>query len=339
MPKGYDMGKVRWGVLSTAKIGMEKVTPAMQRGNYSKIEAIASRNMESARQAADQLGIPTAYGSYEELLAAADIDAVYIPLPNHLHVEWTRKAMEAGKHVLCEKPLALEVEEIRDLLQVRDRCRVKAGEAFMVKANPQWIAARQKVKGGEIGALRMVQGQFSYFNTDPLNIRNIVDVGGGAIWDIGCYPVTISRYLFDEEPERVMALLEFDPVMKTDRLGSVILDFPSGQAIFGVSTQLAPYQRVHVFGTEGHLEIPIPFNAPNELPNFILQDSGNILLDEITTHSYPVGDQYTLQGDAFSLAVLEDREVLSTFEDALLNVQVLQAIFMSARTDNWVNIG
>lgn len=332
------MNKVRWGVLSTAKIGMEKVTPAMQQGTYSEIVAIASRSEEAARQAADRLGISAAYGSYEELLAADDIDAVYIPLPNHLHVEWTRKAMEAGKHVLCEKPLALEADEIKDLIQVRDRCRVKAGEAFMVKANPQWIAARERVRNKEIGALRMVQGQFSYFNIDPLNIRNIVDAGGGAIWDIGCYPVTISRYLFDEEPERVVAALEFDPVMKTDRLGSVLMDFPSGQAVFGVSTQLAPYQRVHLFGTEGHLEIPIPFNAPNDRVNLLHQDSGNILLDEIATHSYSVADQYTLQGDAFSQAILQDTEVVSTFEDALLNVRVLQAIFTSARTNSWAKI-
>lgn len=209
----------------------------------------------------------------------------------------------------------------------------------MVKANPQWIAARQKVRDGELGALRMIQGQFSYYNVDPHNIRNIPEVGGGAIWDIGCYPVTTSRYLFGEEPERVLALLEFDPDMKTDRLGSVIMDFPSGQAVFGVSTQLVPYQRVHLFGTAGHLEVVIPFNAPIDRPNTLRQDSGDILFETVETHSYPVADQYTLQGEAFARAVLEGEEVPSTFEDALLNTRVLQAIFESARSGGWVSPG
>ena len=333
------MKKIRWGILSSAKIGMEKVTPAMQRGDHCEVVAIASRSVESARQAADRLSIPAAYGSYEELLAAGDVDAVYIPLPNHMHVEWSKKTMLAGKHLLCEKPLALTAGEIEELIEVRDRCGVKAGEAFMVKANPQWISARQKVRDGELGALRMIQGQFSYYNVDPQNIRNIPEVGGGAIWDIGCYPVTTSRYLFGEEPERVVALLEFDPVMKTDRLGSVIMDFPSGQAVFGVSTQLAPYQRVHLFGTEAHLEVVIPFNAPIDRPNTLLQDTGDILLENVVSHSFPVADQYTLQGDLFSRAILEDGEVPSTFEDALLNTRVLQAIFESARSGGWVKVG
>jgi predicted dehydrogenase len=333
------MKKIRWGILSTANIGVAKVIPAMQQGGLTEIAAISSRSLDKARSVADKLGIGTAYGSYEEMLADESIEAVYNPLPNHLHAEWTIKAMEAGKHVLCEKPLGLTVAEIEHLIEVRDRCKVKAAEAFMVKSNPQWIAAREKIRNQEVGELRMIQGMFSYFNAHPDNIRNIVEVGGGALWDIGCYPVTLSRYLFDEEPQRVAAVLEHDPVMKTDRLGSVIMDFPSGQALFGVSTQLVPYQRMNIFGTAGHLEVVIPFNAPTDRPNILLQDEGTLLADGDVTHAFPVADQYTLQGDAFSRSILEDTEVHSSFEDALKNTRVLKAIFAAADSGQWVEPG
>ena len=246
--------------------------------------------------------------------------------------------MEAGKHLLCEKPLALTVDEVKGLIEVRERCGVKAGEAFMVKSFPQWIESLERVKRGEVGELRLIQGSFSYNNLDPENIRNIQEMGGGGIWDIGCYPVTISRFIFDEEPLRVVSRLEFDPIMKTDRLGSVIMEFPSGQAIFSVSTQLVPYQRVHIFGTTGHLEVRIPFNAPNDRSCEVHQDKGSVLMDEITVHSYPVADQSTMQGDAFSKAILEDTDVPVSFEDALNNTRVLTAIFESVRTGKWVEL-
>jgi len=246
--------------------------------------------------------------------------------------------MEAGKHVLCEKPLALTVEEVSRMIQVRDRCGVKAGEAFMVKPHPQWIETRERVRRGEVGEPRLIQGTFSYHNVDPSNIRNIHELGGGGMWDIGCYPVTTSRFLFEQEPFRVISTLEFDPEMKTDRLGSVIMEFPSGQALFAVSTQLVPFQRMHIFGTKGHLEVRIPFNAPNDRPCTVAQDRGSIYLDEITIHAYPVADQYTLQGDAFSKAILDDSEVPVPLEDALKNTQVLNAIFESASRGDWVDI-
>ncbi len=332
------MEKIRWGILSTAKIGLKQVIPAIQLGKYSEVKAIASRTLEMAQVAASSLEIEKAYGSYEALLEDADVDVIYNPLPNNLHLEWTVRAMEAGKHVLCEKPIGLTMAEVEEMIQVRDRCGVKAGEAFMVKSNPQWIETRERVRRGEVGDLRMIQGMFSYYNVDPVNIRNIPELGGGGMWDIGCYCVTMSRYLFEEEPRRVVALLEFDPEMKTDRLGSVIMEFPSGQAHFGVSTQLVPYQRMHVFGTDGHLEVQIPFNAPNERPCTVAQDRGSILLDEITTHAYPVADQYTMMGDAFSKAILEDGEVPVSLEDALENTRVLTAIFESAELGEWVDI-
>ena len=332
------MQKLRIGVLSTAKIGTEKVIPAMRRGRFTEVTAISSRSADKAQAAAEALGIEKYYGSYEELLADPDIDAVYNPLPNHLHCAWSKKAMEAGKHVLCEKPLGLNEEEIEDLIETRDSCGVKAAEAFMVKSCPQWIVARERVRGGEIGDLRVIQSFFSYDNRDPENIRNIVEVGGGAMWDIGCYPVVVSRYLFESEPLRVAATIDFDPVMKTDRLTSVILEFERGQAQFGVSTQLVPYQRVHLLGTTGHLEVVIPFNAPNDRPCVVRSDSGTLVEEEILSHSFEVMDQYTLQGDDFARAVFDDAEVRSTLEDGLANTRVIRAVFTAAKERRWVEI-
>jgi len=332
------MEKIKWGILSSAKIGLKQVIPAIQQGTLSEVTAICSRSIEKANVAASSLGIEKAYGSYEALLQDPDVDVIYNPLPNNMHMEWTVKAMEAGKHVLCEKPIGLTVAEVEEMIRVRDRCGVKAGEAFMVKSNPQWIETRERVRRGEVGDLRLIQGTFSYYNVDPANIRNIPDLGGGGIWDIGCYPVTISRYIFEQEPVRLVANLEFDPEMKTDRLGSVMMEFPSGQAQFAVSTQLVPYQRMHIFGTGGHLEVQIPFNAPNDRPCIVTQDRGSILLDEITTHEYPVTDQYTQMADAFSKAVQEDAEVPVTLEDALNNTRVLTAIFKSTGSREWVKV-
>ena len=332
------MEKIKWGILSSAKIGLKQVIPAIQQGTLSEVTAICSRSIEKANVAASSLGIEKAYGSYEALLQDPDVDVIYNPLPNNMHMEWTVKAMEAGKHVLCEKPIGLTIAEVEEMIRVRDRCGVKAGEAFMVKSNPQWIETRERVRRGEVGDLRLIQGTFSYYNVDPANIRNIPDLGGGGIWDIGCYPVTISRYIFEQEPVRLVANLEFDPEMKTDRLGSVMMEFPSGQAQFAVSTQLVPYQRMHIFGTGGHLEVQIPFNAPNDRPCIVTQDRGSILLDEITTHEYPVTDQYTQMADAFSKAVQEDAEVPVTLEDALNNTRVLTAIFKSTGSREWVKV-
>lgn len=332
------MEKVKWGILSTAKIGLKQVIPAMQAGEFTDVVAIASRSMEKAEVAADSLGIAKAYGSYEEVIADPEVECIYIPLPNNLHLEWTVKAMQAGKHVLCEKPLGLTAAEVEEMIRIRDASGVKAGEAFMVKSNPQWIETRERVRRGEVGEPRLLQGTFSYYNTDPANIRNIPELGGGGVWDIGCYCATMSRYIFEEEPTRLVSNLEFDPEMGTDRLASVLLDFPSGQAMFAVSTQLVPFQRFHVFGTSGHLEVKIPFNAPRDRACTVAQDKGNILLDEITTHAYPVSDQYTLMSDAFSKAILTDGDVPVSLEDALHNTKVLVAIFESAQDGKWVDI-
>src|SRR5580693_5097580 len=331
MPK-----KLRWGVLSTAAIGLRKVIPAMQQGEYSSVVAIASRDLAKAKQAAAAQGIPTAYGSYEELLADPNIDAVYNPLPNQLHVPWTIKAAEAGKHVLCEKPLSLTVAEGKSLLAVRARTGVKIGEAFMIRSHPQWLRLRELINQGQVGELRSVVGFFSYFNLDPANIRNLVECGGGALMDVGCYLIHASRYAFAQEPARVVGRIDRDPKMHTDRLTSALLDFPSGQAIFTCSTQLVPYQRVQFLGTRGRIEIEIPFNAPNDRPTRLFLDAtGDLTFSGIITETFPTADQYALQGDAFARAVFDNTEVPVPLEDSIGNMAVIEAIFRSGKSGQW----
>jgi predicted dehydrogenase len=328
--------KLRWGVLSTANIGIKKVLPAMQKGRYTTVDAIASRDPELARNAAASLGIPKAYGSYEELLADPEIDAVYNPLPNQLHVPWTAKAAEAGKHVLCEKPISLTAAEAKTLLAVRDRTGVKIGEAFMIRSATQWLRAGELLRAGRIGQLRSVAGFFSYFNDDPANIRNQVECGGGALLDIGCYCIQAARLGFGQEPKRVIGLVERDPRFHTDRLTSALLDFAGGQAIFTCSTQLVPYQRVQFFGTKGRIEIEIPFNAPKDRPTrLFIDETGELVGSGIRTEEFPTADQYTLQGDAFSRAVLEGSEVPVPLEEAIANMAVIEAVFRSAETGSW----
>jgi predicted dehydrogenase len=328
--------KVRWGVLSTAAIGVKKVLPAMQKGDWVELAAIASRDLHKAEETARALGIPRAYGSYEELLADPQIEAIYNPLPNQLHVPWSIKAAEAGKHVLCEKPISMTVAEAKSLLAVQQRTGVIIGEAFMVRTHPQWLRTRELIASGRIGQLRSIQGFFSYFNTDPKNIRNIPECGGGALMDIGCYPINTARFLFGEEPLRVSALLEKDPVLHVDRLTSAMLAFPSGQALFTCSMQLVPYQRMQILGTKGRIEIEIPFNAPNDRPCRIFIDDGRDLVGGgITVETFPICDQYTIQGDVFSQAVRAGTTVPVPLTDAIRNMAVIEAIVRSAASGRW----
>jgi predicted dehydrogenase len=328
--------KVKWGVLSTARIGVNKVIPGMQLGQWSEIVAIASRDGKKAESVARKLRIPKAYWSYDDLLADPEIEAVYNPLPNHLHVPWSIKAAEAGKHVLCEKPIATTVHDAALLLDARNRAGVKIGEAFMVRTHPQWLRTRDLIQSGRIGDLREIVGVFSYFNRDPANIRNVLDWGGGGMYDIGCYPITMSRFIFGAEPSRVFGLLERDPDFKVDRLASAILDFPSGQCVFTCSTQLVPYQRMQFLGTKGRIEIEIPFNAPNDRPCRIFIDDGrDVFGDGVSTETFPTCDQYTIQGDVFSRAIRGDGDVPVSIEDALGNLAVIEAVFLSAQTGRW----
>jgi predicted dehydrogenase len=331
--------KVRWGILGVAKIATVKVISAMQRGTHSDIVAIASRDLEKARRAAADLGIPKAYGSYEELLADREIEAIYNPLPNHLHVSWSIRAAEAGKHVLCEKPVSLSVAECRTLLDARNRTGVKIGEAFMVRTHPQWLRARALVRSGEIGDLRAVMTAFSYNNRDPKNIRNVEEWGGGALMDIGCYPIHLSRFLFEEEPTRVLGLIDRDPEMRIDRLTSAVLQFPSGQSVFTCSTQMVPYQRVQILGTRGRIEVEIPVNAPPNRPCRLWVDNGaDVFGSGVRTEQFEVCDQYTIQGDLFSKAVREGGEPPVPLEDSIRNMAVIEAVFQSAREDGWTRV-
>jgi len=328
--------KVRWGILGTAAIAVNKVIPAMQQGDWSEVLAIASRDIDKATQAAQRLGIPRAYGSYEELLADDEIDAIYNPLPNHLHVPWTTRAAEARKHVLCEKPIGLNMEEAAQLLVVRDRTGMKIQEAFMVRSHPQWIATLELIKSGRIGELRVINGFFSYFNRDPVNIRNKVEIGGGAIMDIGCYPITIARFIFRDEPLRVFGLIERDPQLGVDRLASAILEFPAGQASFTCSTQLVPYQRMQLCGTLGRIEVEIPFNAPPDEPTRVfIHDGVDLAGRNPEVKEFPICNQYTIQGDLFSQAILENSMQAIPLEDAVKNMAVIDAIFRSASSARW----
>jgi predicted dehydrogenase len=329
------MTKVRWGILSTANIGLKKVIPAMQRGKMMVIDAIASRDEARAQSAARELNIPKAYGSYEALLADPEIDAIYNPMPNHLHVPWSIKALEAGKHVLCEKPIALTAAEAQMLAEAGKRFpNLKLMEAFMYRFHPQWQQALELVRDGHIGALRTIQSFFSYHNVDPSNVRNQADIGGGGLMDIGCYNISLSRFIFGTEPRRVCGIVEYDPIFKTDRLASGIMDFGNGTATFTCSTQLASYQRVHIFGTDGRIEIEIPFNAPPDRPCRMWHYEGE-RIHEIVLDTC---DQYTLQGDLFSRAILEGTSVPTPIEDAVANMRVLEAVIESSRTERWIGL-
>jgi predicted dehydrogenase len=327
------MKKVRWGVLGAASIAVRKVIPGMQKGACSEVTAIASRDRKKAEEAARKLGIRKAYGSYEELLKDGEIEAIYNPLPNHLHIPWSIKAAEAGKHVLCEKPISLSVAEAKTLLATRDRTGVKIGEAFMVKTHPQWLRTREIIRSGGIGPLQSAMCVFSYFNRDPANVRNKVEWGGGGLMDIGCYPITMSRFIFAEEPTRVAGVLGRDPDFGTDRLTSAILEFPSGQSVFTCSTQSAYFQRMHFLGASGRVEIEIPWNAPNDRPCRIF--IGDLMGAAPKVEEFPVVDQYTIQGDEFSRAIRGEREVPVPLEDAIKNMAVIEAIFKAAESGKW----
>jgi predicted dehydrogenase len=330
------MRKLRWGVIGVAKIAVEKVIPAMQGSELTEVIAVASRDRNKALAAADELGLAKAYGSYEELLDDPDIDAVYNPLPNHLHKEWTIAAAERGKHVLCEKPIGMSAGECEELIATRDRTGVKIQEAFMVRTHPQWLAARELVRSGRIGTLRAIGGHFSYFNDDPANVRNVLDWGGGALMDVGCYPITVSRFLFEAEPLRVMGLVERDPRFGTDRLTSALLDFAAGQGVFTCSTQLVPCQRVQLFGTAGRIELEIPFNAPNDRPcRIFVDDGGDLFGAGVQALSFDTCDQYTIQADLFSRAIRDGRPAPLPLEDSVLNMRVIEALFRSARSGSW----
>lgn len=324
---------LRWGILGAANIAVKKVIPAMRASSRARVVAIASRDIEKARRAADALDIPRAYGSYEELLADAEVDAIYNPLPNHLHVPWSIRAANAGKHVLCEKPIALSASEARELVEARDRNSVTIAEAFMVRVHPQWLAVRELVRDGRIGELRLVTGHFSYFRRDPNDVRSHAEWGGGALFDIGCYPINLTRWLFDAEPTGVIATMDRDPDFRVDRLVSALMEFENGQAQFACGGQFVPFQRMTMFCDRGRIEVEIPFNAPPDRRCRILVDDGSRFASESAELiDFPAVDQYTLQADRFADAVAGNAEVAVPLEDALANMAVIDAMFRSAES-------
>ncbi len=327
------MDKIRWGVLSTAKIARQLVIPAIERSQLGTVTAIASRDLDKAQAAASDSDIPGAYGTYEALLDDPDVDAVYNPLPNHLHVPWSIRALEAGKHVLCEKPIGLSAAEGEELVAAAAaHPQLKVMEAFMYRFHPQWRTARSLVRDGSIGQLRTIQTFFCYHNTDPKNIRNQAEIGGGALLDIGCYAVSLSRFIFDAEPQRVLGQVERDPALGVDRLASAVLEFFQGTSTFTCGTQLAPYQRVNILGTSGRIEIEVPFNAPIDRLTRIWLQRGPIA-EEMP---FDACNQYTLQVDAFARAVRDDAPVPTPLADAVANMRVIERIFASAEQGSWV---
>jgi predicted dehydrogenase len=329
------MQKVRWGILSTSKFALTKILPALRRCTHVELAGIASRELDRARKVAADFGIPKAYGSYDELLADPDIDVIYNPSPNHLHVPWSLKALDAGKHVLCEKPIGLSAAEAQTLLDAaRRRPRQKIMEAFMYRLHPQWRRAVTIVRDGGIGEPLAVQTWFSYFNEDPNNVRNQPDIGGGALMDIGCYAISLSHLVYGAEPRRVLGCSDIDPRFGTDRMVSGMLDFGRATASFMCATQLQSHQRVTIAGAEGRIEIEIPFNAPPDRACRIWHQRGE-QIDEIT---FEICDQYTIEGDELSRAILEDTPVPTPLEDAVANMRVIDAVAASARTGTWVDV-
>jgi predicted dehydrogenase len=328
--------KVRWGILGVAAIAARRVVPAMQQGSYGEIAAIASRDPAKAENAARTLGIPKAYGCYDDLLADPEIDAIYNPLPNHLHVPWSIRAAEAGKHVLCEKPVGLTKAEGQTLLEARDRTGLKIGEGFMVRCHPRWLRVRELIAGGRIGRLAAIHTALAYFNRDPKNVRNISAFGGGALLDIGCYAVNLSRFIFCEEPLRVLGLVERDPHAATDRLTSAIMQFPGGRSLFTCSTQVSYFQGMELHGTSGTMELEKLINPPTDEPSrIVVYDGPERFNTEPVVETIPACNQFTLQGDLFSKAILENGQLPVPLEDSIRNLAVMDAIFRSAESGKW----
>jgi predicted dehydrogenase len=326
----------RWGVLSTARIGRDQLIPAILTADNGVLAAIASRDLAKAKALAEQTGAAHAFGSYEEMLASDTIDGVYIPLPTSQHVEWAIKAADAGKHVLVEKPLALKAEDIAQVIAARDRNKVLVSEAFMVTYHPQWLKVRELVQGGAIGTLRHVQGAFTYYNVDPVNMRNRPELGGGALPDIGVYPTVTTRFATGKEPLRVQATVERDKKFGTDSYSSIKADFGGFDLSFYLSTQLAARQVMLFHGDKGFLEVHAPFNAGGYGDHVItLNNQGH---SEATVYRFPAAQQYRLQAEAFARAARGETAAIFTLEDSVKNQKVIDAIYRAAGHEGWEKV-
>jgi len=325
----------RWGVLSTAKIGREQLLPAIVDAENSVLSAIASRDETKARALADRFGAPHSFGSYEALLASDTVDGVYIPLPTSQHIEWAVKAADAGKHVLVEKPLALNAADIDQVIAARDRNKVQICEAFMVVYHPQWIKVRDLVQSGAIGKLRYVQGAFTYYLKDPDNMRNRPELGGGALPDIGVYPTVSTRFVTGKEPQRVQATVERGE-FGTDSYSSIRADFGDFELAFYLSTEMANRQLMVFHGDKGFIEVHGPFNAG-------LYDHHRVSLHnqshtEETLFRFPGAQQYRLQVEAFVRAAKGSGEPVFQLEDSVRNQKLIDAIFKAGDSGGWETV-
>jgi predicted dehydrogenase len=331
------MRKIQWGILSTANIGIKRVMPAILSGERGTIAAIASRDTSRAAEVAARFAIPRSYGSYEALLNDSAIDAIYNPLPNHLHVEWTVKALNAGKHVLCEKPLGINATETQAIVDARDRSQKRVIEAFMVRHHPQWHRVRALVRSGRIGTVRSIQSAFLFTVLDPRNVRNQAQLGGGALYDVGCYPLVTARYIFGAEPTRAIALINRDANLGIDTLTSGLLEFPGGgQLVFSSAFRAATYQRVTILGTDGRIDMPVPFTPPKDLACRITIDSGKSL-DGASAEfeDFPAVDQYALQCDAAAAVFLGETQQEFPIEDGMATMRIIDALYRSAASGRW----
>jgi predicted dehydrogenase len=332
--------RLKWGILSCANIGVKRVIPAIMAGERGVVAAIASRDARRAAQTAARFGIARSYGSYQALLDDPDIEAIYNPLPNHLHVEWTVRALGAGKHVLCEKPIALNAAEAQAILAARDRSGMRVIEAFMVRFHPQWQRIRERVREGRIGTVRAIQSAFLFTMLDPKNVRNQADIGGGSLYDVGCYPIVTARYVYGREPTRAVALIDRDPTLGVDRLTSGLLAFPDGrQLVFSSALQLAPYQRVVILGSQGRIEVPIPFTPMKDHGCRIVIDTGQSLDGSSAVfEEFPPIDQYGLQCDVAAAVFRNETAQQFPIEDAIANMRVIDALYRSGESGRWETV-
>ena len=330
---------INWGILSTAKIGWEHVIPAIKKSKNSRVIALASRNLSSAKALTKKFKIPKSYGSYKELYEDKDVDVIYNPLPNHLHIKSSIEACKNKKNLLLEKPLSLKSKDIDPLIKIASQNKVIVKEAFMVRHHPQWRWVKEYIKSGKIGSISSISTVFSYNNKNPKNIRNIKNFGGGAIYDIGCYPTVISRFLLDKEPKRVIATSKNDKKFKTDILSSALLDFGNIFSTFTVATQSTYSQQVVILGTKKTVVIENPFNAiANKPTTVVIYNGKSIYRRENTIKAFPATDQYEHQVTKFSNELIYKTKIDYGLLDAKKNMKVLDAIFMSIKKKKWIKI-
>ena len=328
------MKKLKVGVLGISNHFVKRVFFPLRKSKNVEIFAVSSRSGEKAKKFASKYNVKRWYDSYEKLLEDEEIEAVYIPLPNHLHLEYIKKAADAHKHVICEKPLTLNYEQTKEAFEYAKKRGILLMEAFMYKHHPQWLRAKEIVESGEIGEVQTIHCYFSYDNKDPKNIRNVLEFGGGALLDIGVYAVSSARWIFEKEPTKVVALLNRDERFKVDTLVSGILDFDGKSALFSVATQAFPTQNVEVYASAGTIFVEVPFNTYPDVPGHLH------VRTTIGTRDVYLGpaDHYLLEFEHFARAIREKKSISSFEEDSLNNMKTIDALFKSAEESDWVPV-